>query len=236
MSTLGGLASLFANRADASEIVHASSCGAGPWLVWPIRNTGVADPEHRPRPQEHLADTEITDEDAVARVQIAQPVAVEARARRAAEERARGEAQVPALWDALDRSHRCRRCGTRSIGATSEASAYLTGRGLDLAELRQRGDVVRFYRDGSPAVLIHDLETGAPINVIRRQIDREPKILSLDLGDVLGTDDATGTFSTLCAAGASRVKHATTAAQQCPSIKGRDSRPTCSLRTPRARP
>jgi len=35
-------------------------------LVWPIRNTGVADPEHRSRPQEHLADAEIADEDAVA--------------------------------------------------------------------------------------------------------------------------------------------------------------------------
>jgi len=118
------------------------------------------------------------------RIRAEHRAAREARERRAAVERARGEAMVPALWDALARCH-------------LRGERYLTGRGLGLAELLQLGDVVRFYRDGSPAVLIHDLETGAPINIIRRQINREPKILSLDLGDVLGTDGVVGTFSTL---------------------------------------
>lgn len=120
----------------------------------------------------------------LARIQAQHRAAREARDRRAAKERARGEAKVPALWEALDRRH-------------LRGERHLTGRGLDPAELRRRGDVVRFYRDGSSAVLIHDLETGAPINIIRRQIDREPKILSLDLGNVLGADDVVSTFSTL---------------------------------------
>jgi hypothetical protein len=118
----------------------------------------------------------------LARIQARHRATCEARDRRAAAERARGEAMVPVLWNALDRRH-------------LPGERYLTGRGLDLAELRQLGDVVRFYRDGSPAVLIHDLETGAPINIIRRQIDREPKILSLGLGDVLGTDGVVGSCS-----------------------------------------
>jgi hypothetical protein len=40
---------------------------------------GVAEAEHRARPQEHLADAQVADVDAVARVQVAQPVAVVAR-------------------------------------------------------------------------------------------------------------------------------------------------------------
>jgi hypothetical protein len=120
----------------------------------------------------------------LARIQTQHRAAREARERRAAEERTRGEAKVPALWAELERRH-------------LRGERYLTDRGLDPATLRRRGDVVRFYVDGAPAVLLHDLETGAPINIIRRQIDREPKILSLDLGDVLGTDDVVGTFSTL---------------------------------------
>jgi hypothetical protein len=120
----------------------------------------------------------------LARIRAKHQAAREARDRSAAQERARGEAMVPALWDALDRRH-------------VRGERYLDGRGLDPAALRACSDVVRFYRDGAPAVLLHDLDTGTPINIIRRQIEREPKILSLDLGDVLGADDVVGTFSTL---------------------------------------
>jgi hypothetical protein len=120
----------------------------------------------------------------LARIRAEHQAAREARERRAAEERARGEATVPALWDALDRRH-------------LRGERYLAERGLTPAALRKCGDVVRFYRDGAPTVRLYDLETGAPINIIRRQIDREPKILSLDLVDVLGADDIVGTFSTL---------------------------------------
>jgi len=118
------------------------------------------------------------------RIRAAYRAAREARDRRAAVERARGEAMVPALWGALDRHH-------------LRGERYLAGRGVDPAALCSRGDVVRYYPDGSPAVQLHDLDTGRPINIIRRQIDREPKILSLDLGDVLGTDGVVGTFITL---------------------------------------
>jgi hypothetical protein len=59
---------------------------------------------------------------------------------------------------------------------------------------------VRFYRDGSPAVLIRSFDTGAAINIARRLIrpfDDGTKILTLDLGNVLGLgDDVVGTLST----------------------------------------
>jgi hypothetical protein len=109
----------------------------------------------------------------------------EARDRRAAEQRAAAEALVPGLWSALRRRH-------------PRGERYLDERGLDPAALRARGDVVRFYPDGAPAVLLHDLEAGRPINIARRQIDREPKILTLDIARVLGLDEheVDGTFST----------------------------------------
>lgn len=117
------------------------------------------------------------------RIRAEHKAAREARDRRAAEERAQGEAMIPALWNALDPRHR-------------RGERYFTGRGLGPAALRQLGDVVRYYPDGAPAVRLHDLATGAPINIIRRQIDREPKILALDLAGELGADDVVGTFST----------------------------------------
>jgi hypothetical protein len=46
-------------------------------------------------------------------------------------------------------------------------------------------------------VRLYSLDSGEPINIVRRQIDREPKILSLNLADVLGDDQAIGTFSTV---------------------------------------
>ncbi len=107
-----------------------------------------------------------------------------ARERRAAEERARGEAMIPALWDTLGQRHR-------------RGEAYLTSRGLDPAELRQLGDIVRYYHDGSPAVRLHSFETGAPINIVRRRLAGDPKILALDLAELLGTEDIVGTCSTI---------------------------------------
>jgi hypothetical protein len=41
------------------------------------------------------------------------------------------------------------------------------------------------------------LDTSEPINIVRRQIDCEPKVMSLDLASVLGADEVTGTFSTV---------------------------------------
>lgn len=120
----------------------------------------------------------------LARIRAEHQAAREARDRRAAAERARGEAMVPVLWEALDRRH-------------LRGERYLADRGLTPAALRQAGDVVRFYPEGSPAVRLYSLDSSEPINIIRRQIDREPKILSLDLGEVIGADDVVGTLSTL---------------------------------------
>jgi hypothetical protein len=116
------------------------------------------------------------------RIRAAHRARSEVRDRRAADERARGEALVPGLWDALDRRH-------------VRGERYLSGRGLDPTALRARGDVVRFYPDGAPAARIHDLNTGAPINIVRRQLDREPKCLTLSLERLLGTDELVGGLS-----------------------------------------
>jgi hypothetical protein len=109
----------------------------------------------------------------------------EARERRAAEQRAAAEAKVPGLWAALARRH-------------PRGERYLVERGLDPAALRARGDLVRYYPDGAPAVLLHSLEDGRPINIARRQIDREPKILTLSIARELGLDEheVDGSFST----------------------------------------
>ena len=107
----------------------------------------------------------------------------EARERQAAEERAAAEERVPGLWAALARRH--------AVG-----ERYLADRGLDPAELRERGDVVRYRADGAPCVLLHDFE-GRPINIIARQIDRDPKVLSLSIEHTLGRRDVVGTHSTI---------------------------------------
>jgi len=125
-----------------------------------------------------------TDPGELARMRATHDAAREARDRRAAEERAQGEAMVPALWGSLPTRH-------------PWGERYLAGRGLDPAELRQLGDVVRYYRDGSPAVRLHDFETGAPINIVRRRLFGDPKILALDLADLLGTEHIVGTCSTI---------------------------------------
>jgi hypothetical protein len=125
-----------------------------------------------------------TDPGELARMRAAHDAAREARDRRAAEERARGEVMVPSLWAALSTRH-------------PRGERYLAGRGLAPAALRSRGDMVRYYSDGSPAVLLHDLDTGRPINIVRRQIDGKPsKVLSLSLARVLRCDDVAGGFST----------------------------------------
>jgi hypothetical protein len=109
----------------------------------------------------------------------------EERARRAADQRAAAESRVPELWSALARRH-------------PRGERYLDERGLDPAALRARGDFIRYYRDGSPAVLLRSLDDGRPINIARRQIDREPKVLTLDIARVLGLDESEvdGSFST----------------------------------------
>lgn len=113
----------------------------------------------------------------LARVSAEHRARREARERRAAAQRAAAEARVPALWAALAMHH-------------PRGQRYLSSRGLDPMALRQRGDLVRYYRDGSPAVLVHDLESGRPINIARRQIDRDPKVCTLDIARVLELDDA----------------------------------------------
>jgi hypothetical protein len=71
---------------------------------------------------------------------------------------------------------------------------------IDPVPLRDRGDVVRFYRDGSPAVQLRSFDTGAPINIARRLIepfDDGTKNLTLSIGRVLRLgDDVVGTLST----------------------------------------
>ena len=120
-----------------------------------------------------------------ARIRAEHQARREERARRAAEQRAAAETRVPALWAGLARRHH-------------RGERYLDNRGLDPAALRARGDLVRYYPDGAPAVLLHSLEDGRPINIARRQIDREPKVCTLSVARVLGLDDGEvdGTFST----------------------------------------
>jgi len=126
-----------------------------------------------------------TDAAELARIRAEYQARREARARRAAEQRAAAEARVPALWAALARRH-------------PRGERYLDERGLEPAALCARGDLVRYYPDGAPAVLRHDLATGAPINIARRQIDREPKVCALSIARELGLDEheVDGSFST----------------------------------------
>lgn len=101
----------------------------------------------------------------------------EASERRAAEQRAAAEARVPDLWNQLEQRH-------------LRGERYLADRGLAPAALRQRGDVVRFDVDGNPAVLLHDLYTGAANNIARRLIaSGEIRFKTLDIAEVLGIDD-----------------------------------------------
>lgn len=77
---------------------------------------------------------------------------------------------MPQLWQQLERRH-------------LRGERYLADRGLDPATLRARGDVVRYrIADGAPSVLLHDLETGAPINILTRQLDQKPKVISICTG------------------------------------------------------
>jgi hypothetical protein len=121
-----------------------------------------------------------------ARIRAEHAARREARARRATEQRAAAEARVPALWAALAVHH-------------PKGERYLDERGLDPAALRARGDLVRYYRDGSPAVLLRSLDDGRPINIARRLIDdSERKILTLSIARELGLDEpeVDGSFST----------------------------------------
>lgn len=128
------------------------------------------------------ADTEPAE---LARIRAERAAHHEARARRAAEQRAAGEARVPGLWAALARRH-------------PRGERYLAERGLDPIALRGCGDLVRYYRDGAPAVRLHSLEDGRPINIARRQIDREPKVCTLSIARELGLDEheVDGSYST----------------------------------------
>lgn len=107
----------------------------------------------------------------------------DARERQATEEQAAAAARVPDLWAALATRH-------------PRGEEYLASRGLDPAELVARG-AVRFRADGSPCVLLHDPDTGAPANIVTRQIDGEPKVLTLDLRRTLGKREAIGSHTTL---------------------------------------
>jgi hypothetical protein len=78
--------------------------------------------------------------------------------------RAAAAASMPARWEALDR---------RSI----VGERYLKGRGLDPADLRQRGDVVRYAPDGHPAMALRDLETGAIDGIQYRRLHGEIKLV-----------------------------------------------------------
>jgi len=107
-----------------------------------------------------------------------------ANVRQTAQERAAAEERVPLLWSKLATRH------------PDTGEPYLAGRGIDPAELRARGDVVRYRPDGAPCVLLHSFD-GRPVNVIARQIDREPKILSLDIRRTLGRHEVRGSHSTI---------------------------------------
>ncbi len=127
-----------------------------------------------------------TDPAELARIRAEHAARREARARRAAEQRAAAETLVPGLWAALARHHR-------------RGEGYLDERELDPTALRQRGDLVRYYPDGAPAVLLRSLDDGRAINIARRLIDdSERKILTLSIARELGLDEheVDGSFST----------------------------------------
>lgn len=103
-----------------------------------------------------------------------------AREARYAEQRARGEALVPGIWNALRLRH-------------PQGERYLTGRRLDPETLRDR-NVVRFDKFGNPCVALRSFDTGAVINIVRRRLDWAPgcgfpKCLVLKLSTVLQLDD-----------------------------------------------
>lgn len=66
-------------------------------------------------------------------------------------------AAMPSVWDALNRS-------------SSVGEEYLAGRGLAPAELRLRGDIVRYSDAGEPAVALRDLLTGHIVGVQYRKV------------------------------------------------------------------
>jgi hypothetical protein len=104
--------------------------------------------------------------------------------RLATDEQAAAAARVPLLWSAREPYH------------SDKGEPYLARRGLDPARLIASG-AVRFRADGSPCVLLHDLDTGAPVNIVTRQIDGDSKVLTLDIRRTLGKREAVGSHSTL---------------------------------------
>jgi hypothetical protein len=86
-----------------------------------------------------------------------------ARGARIDSERKAALATMPARWEALHR---------RSFIGES----YLEKHGNDPAELRHRGDVVRYSPSGDPAVALRDLATGAIVGIQYRCLggDRKP--------------------------------------------------------------
>lgn len=116
--------------------------------------------------------------------QAARREAWERRGRAERERLAAGRAdairRAASLWSALARDH-------------ARGRAYLDSRGLDAAELVERG-VVRFWRDGSPALALYGTERDIR-NVFRRRIENDggPKVLGLRgcprVGTLLGSVD-----------------------------------------------
>jgi hypothetical protein len=89
-------------------------------------------------------------------------------------ERQAAIATMPGRWAQLER---------RSL----IGERYLAGRGLAPAELRQRGDVVRFRADGAPAVALRDLATGEIVGIQYRQLAGEPKLIAERGSQVAGS-------------------------------------------------
>lgn len=105
------------------------------------------------------------------------------RTARDAEERAARRAGMPAAWKSLATRH--------PIG-----EAYLAGRGLDPAELRNAGDVVRFAPNGDPAVALRDLVSGDIAGIQYRHRDGDSK-LTCERGSQLAGSALHGRFSDL---------------------------------------
>ncbi len=84
--------------------------------------------------------------------------------RRAVEaERAAALASMPARWESLSRR-------------SQTGEAYIDGRGPSAAELRLRGDVVRYSASGEPAVALRDLVTGAIVGIQYRCLSGGQKL------------------------------------------------------------
>lgn len=154
-ATRGGAAIYRRKRDQVWRVTHHGHTGcAGDLLDVVAAASGIDRRREFRRLVEHTASLvgiSATDPDLERRIR---EHAERERHRRELEERARTAAldAMPSVWAALER---------RSL----IGERYLQGRGIDPAELRAQGDVVRYTPSGEIAVAEHSLDTGAIVGI-----------------------------------------------------------------------